>query len=241
VDEYSFCKMDSVRGLDLHSPQKCQPRWFICSAGWNLGQRTQRLRTSTRNTKYMKSLYWFGPLESKTLRLVLDYINVDDLGRLDLGFGLARLILTDGQGRWTQSLGQLQQGNQSKKNYNIIPWSSDYLEAQPTSFVLSRTPTRPDRIRLSRESSRRSSGGRVGHRPGRLGPLSGRRVFWWAEPTCQGRPWAWLVWTLGYPCLTSPWTMCRRSNLRRSWRSLEAIEWSNNMHVGPKRKRNKSA
>jgi hypothetical protein len=69
----------------------------------------------------MKSLYWFGPLESKTLRLVLDYINVDDLGRLDLGFGLARLILTDGQGRWTQSLGQLQQGNQSKKNYNIIP------------------------------------------------------------------------------------------------------------------------
>jgi hypothetical protein len=58
------------------------------------------------------SLYWFRPSESKTLRPVLDCIDVDDLGRLELtwplGFGLGRLILADGQGRWTQSPGRLQ-------------------------------------------------------------------------------------------------------------------------------------
>jgi hypothetical protein len=54
---------------------------------------------STQNTKDTTSLCWFGAPESNTLRPVLDCIDVDDLGRLDLGFGLARLILADGQGR----------------------------------------------------------------------------------------------------------------------------------------------
>jgi hypothetical protein len=34
---------------------------------------------------------------------------------------LARLILADGQGRWTRSLGRLQHGNISLVGYNIIP------------------------------------------------------------------------------------------------------------------------
>ena len=43
---------------------------------------------------------------------------------------------------------------------------------------LARQVTRPDWIRSPGESSGRSSGGRVAHRSGLLGPLSGRRVFW---------------------------------------------------------------
>jgi hypothetical protein len=43
-------------------------------------------------------------------------------------------------------------------------------------------------IRSSGASSRRSSGGRVGRQLGRLGPQTGRRVFWYAGPTCRGRP-----------------------------------------------------
>jgi hypothetical protein len=37
---------------------------------------------------------------------------------------------------------------------------------------------------------------------GRAGLLTGRRVFWWAGPTCRGWPSAWSVGTQGYPCLT---------------------------------------
>jgi hypothetical protein len=33
--------------------------------------RTRRLRMSTRNTENTTSLYWFGPLESNTLRPVV--------------------------------------------------------------------------------------------------------------------------------------------------------------------------
>jgi hypothetical protein len=68
--------------LDLHSPHGCQPQWFICSTGRTLGLRTRRLHTSTWNTKNTVSLYWFRPLESKTLHPVLDFIDVDDLGYL---------------------------------------------------------------------------------------------------------------------------------------------------------------
>jgi hypothetical protein len=114
--------------------------------GGDLRLRTWRLYRSTWNTGDTMSLYWFGPLESKTLRLILDCI---DLGWLRLGmtwpqgFGLVRLILADGQGRWTQSPGRLQQGNQSKESYNMIPWSSDWLVAQPMSSALSYTPSYP--------------------------------------------------------------------------------------------------
>jgi hypothetical protein len=58
-------------------------------------------------------LYWFGPLESKTLRPVLRFVLVRSqvvcgvhvpmwrwLADV-LGDALARLILGDGQGRWT--------------------------------------------------------------------------------------------------------------------------------------------
>jgi hypothetical protein len=57
--------------------------------------KNSKLRTSTRNTKDTTSLYWFRPPESKTLRLILDCI---DLGGLRLGMtwpqgsNLARLI-----------------------------------------------------------------------------------------------------------------------------------------------------
>jgi hypothetical protein len=56
----------------------------------------------------------------------------------------AHLILADGQGRCTQSPGRLQHGNLSKVIYNIIPWSSDYLAAQPTSSALPCTPSYPN-------------------------------------------------------------------------------------------------
>jgi hypothetical protein len=69
--------------IELQEPG-CQPRWFICSVWRDLRIRTQRLYKSTQNTKDMTSLYWFGPPESKTLHLVLDCIDADDLGRLVL-------------------------------------------------------------------------------------------------------------------------------------------------------------
>jgi hypothetical protein len=111
-----------VRCLDPHSPQGCQPRRFIYSAGRDLRLRTRRLRSSTWNTIDTTSLYWFRPPESKTLRPVLDCIA---LGGLQLwmtwpqGFGLVCLMLADRQGRWAPSLGRLQQGNRTKEN-NII-------------------------------------------------------------------------------------------------------------------------
>jgi hypothetical protein len=43
----------------------------ICSAGRSLRLRTRRSHTSTRNIENMASLYWFGPLESNTLRPVV--------------------------------------------------------------------------------------------------------------------------------------------------------------------------
>jgi hypothetical protein len=51
---------------------------FSCSAGRSLRQRTRRSHTSTRNTENMAGLYWFGPLESNTLRLVVgvDYLRL---------------------------------------------------------------------------------------------------------------------------------------------------------------------
>jgi hypothetical protein len=52
-------------------PIGSQPRWFSCSTRGNLRLRTRRLPTSTQNTENTTSLYWFGPPESKTLRLVV--------------------------------------------------------------------------------------------------------------------------------------------------------------------------
>jgi hypothetical protein len=49
-------------------------------------------------------LYWFGPLESKTLRLVLWFVLLawrDYMATCPREDALARLILGDGQGRWT--------------------------------------------------------------------------------------------------------------------------------------------
>jgi hypothetical protein len=76
---------EAVRGLVMQSPQGCQPQWFICPSGRNLGLRTRSLWQGTLNKMDTASLYWFGPPESKILCLVLDCIDVDDLGELDLG------------------------------------------------------------------------------------------------------------------------------------------------------------
>jgi hypothetical protein len=53
---------------------------------------------STRNTENTASLYWFGSLESKTLRPVLRFVLLGDCG---IGWGytrdhLVRLILASG-------------------------------------------------------------------------------------------------------------------------------------------------
>jgi hypothetical protein len=37
----------------------------------------------------------------------------------------------------------------------------------------------------------------VGRQLGRLGPLTGQQVLWYAGPTCGGRTWAWSVGTQG--------------------------------------------
>jgi hypothetical protein len=54
------------------------------------------VKSRAKNSKDTTNLYWFRHPESKILRPVLNCIDVDDLRRLDLGFGLARLCwLTD--------------------------------------------------------------------------------------------------------------------------------------------------
>jgi hypothetical protein len=75
---------------------------------------------------------------------------------------LASLILADGQGWWIQSPGRLQYGNVSLVYYNIIPRSSDCLAAQPTSCVLSCTPSYPNGSdKVIWGSSEKSSGPQI--------------------------------------------------------------------------------
>jgi hypothetical protein len=62
---------------------------------------------------------------------------------------------------------------------HILPYPVDLLWAKSTEVLscLVRQVLRSCWIRSSGESSRRSSGGRVGRQLGQLGPLTGRRVF----------------------------------------------------------------
>jgi hypothetical protein len=84
---------------------------------------------------------------------------------------LARLMLGDGQGRWT--------GVGKPISSQFTSWKAYPSCLNPPGLsCLVRQVLRSFWIRSSGESSGRSSGGRVGHQLGRLGPLTGRRVFW---------------------------------------------------------------
>ena len=50
------------------------------------------------------SLYWYGPPESKTLRPVVGAVLRKSWVARTLEDALGRLILADGQGRWTRVL-----------------------------------------------------------------------------------------------------------------------------------------
>jgi hypothetical protein len=60
----------------------------------------------------------------------------------------------------------------------LLPYPVDLLSLNPLMSCLVRQVLMSFWIRSSGESSGRSSGGRVGCQLGRLGPLTGRRVFW---------------------------------------------------------------
>jgi hypothetical protein len=82
-------------------PTGGQPQWFICSVGSNLGLRTRRLCTNAWNIENTTSLYWFEPLESKTLCTV---VGVDCLSITYCYKGRpSHLILASGQGRFPNS------------------------------------------------------------------------------------------------------------------------------------------
>jgi hypothetical protein len=143
--------------------------------GWNLRLRTQRSRTSTRNTENMASLYWFGPPESKTLR---PFVGVD-CSRIVYGYNsrLAALYwATDEVG--SQTPGHLRPGDLSLVDYIAFHILSICFGRNPSMSCLVRQVLRSCWIRSSGESSGRSSGGRVGRQLGRLDPLTCRRVFW---------------------------------------------------------------
>jgi hypothetical protein len=126
----------TIRWWDLDSPRGCQSLWFSCSAGWNLRLRTQRLRTSTRNTENTASLYWFGPPGSKTLRPV---VGVDCLRIAYCTRGrLIRLILASGWGRFPDSWSITTK--RPKSTLHLLPYPIDLLWLKSTEF-LSCTPS----------------------------------------------------------------------------------------------------
>jgi hypothetical protein len=142
--------------------------------GWNLRPRTRRSHTSTRNTENTASLYWFGPPESKTLRPV---VGVDFLGIAYVVQGVASSALywlVDEVG--SQTPGRMRPGDLSLR-YTSCHIPSMWFGRNPPRSCLVRQILRLCQIRSSGESSRRSSGGHVGYQLGRLGPLTGRRVF----------------------------------------------------------------
>jgi hypothetical protein len=142
--------------------------------GWNLRLRTRRSHTSTRNTENTASLYWLGPPESKTLRLVLRFVL---LGDCVLSTRVASPTLywpADEVG--SQTLGRLRPEDLSLY-YTSCHISSICFGRNRLRSCLVRQVLRSFWIRLSGESSRRSLGGRMGHQLGQLGPLTGQWVF----------------------------------------------------------------
>jgi hypothetical protein len=174
------------------------------------------------------SLYWFGPLESKTLRPILGlccwrdwrwkYIKV----RPCLPYIGWRTRSVDTK----SSLFTTRKPISSRlQHYPVIfGLPSDAVD------VLACTPS----LISDKVVWRNLLEGLWDHRSGLLGPLSGREVIWWVGPTCWGWLWSWLVGTHGYPCLTSPWVLCRCNDLEgvmtKSWSHRQL----NSMHVGPK-------
>jgi hypothetical protein len=140
----------------------------------NLGLRTRRLHTSTRNTEKRTSLYWFGPPESNPMsscrcRLLEDCVIVQRVALPALYW------LADKVG--TQTPGRLRPGDQSLAIYNHCHIRQTAL--LESTVALSCTPSLVAVLdKVVWESSGRSSGGRVGRQLGQLGPLSGRWVFW---------------------------------------------------------------
>jgi hypothetical protein len=144
--------------------------------GWNLRLRTRRSHTSTRNTENTASLYWFGPSESKTLRLVLRFVLLGDCVIVQ---GAASSVLywpADEVGSQTPS--QLRPRDLSLIDYIACHILSICFGWNPPMSCLGHQVLRSCWTRSSGESSGRSWGGRVGCQLGRLGPLTGRRVFW---------------------------------------------------------------
>jgi hypothetical protein len=151
--------------------------WFICLSGRSLRLRTRRSHTSTQNTENTASLYWFGPPESKTLRLALRFILLRIAGLVELTQGITPSALywpADEVG--SQTPGRLRPRDLSLR-YTSCHIPSIYFGRNPPRSCLVRQVLRSWGTRSSGESSGRSSGGRVGCQLGRLGPLIGRQVF----------------------------------------------------------------
>jgi hypothetical protein len=152
--------------------------WFSCSTGWSLRLRTRRSHTSTRNTENTASLYWFGPLESKTLHPVLRLVLLRIVDWLEATQGIASSALywpADEVG--SQAPGRLRPGDLSLR-YTSCHIPSICFGRSPLESCLVRQVLRSWWTRSFGESSRKSSGGRVGRQLGRLGPQTGLRVFW---------------------------------------------------------------
>jgi hypothetical protein len=140
----------------------------------NLWLRTRRSHTSTRNTENTAGLYWFGPPESNTLRPV---VGVDCLRIAYVVQGVASSALYCPAAKVSsQTPIRLRPGDLSLR-YTSCHIPLICFGRNPPRSCLVRQVLRSFWIRSSGDSSGRSFGGRVGRQLGRLGPLTGRRVF----------------------------------------------------------------
>jgi hypothetical protein len=130
-----------------------------------------------RNTENTVRLYWFGPPESKTLCPVLRLVLLEDCGLIGHTQGIATSALY-----WpadevsSQTPGRLRPKDLSLR-YTSCRIPLIYFGRNPLKSCLVHQVMRSCRTRSSGESSERSSGGQVGRQLGRLGPLTGWRVF----------------------------------------------------------------
>jgi hypothetical protein len=135
-------------------------------------------------------LYWFGPPESKTLHPVIRFV---------------LLAWRDYMATFRWSAGYKCWPVPGRTPLPALYWVTDKVSGPESRSVTTRKPisslftswkaypsclnpsgvsclvrhvSRSFWIRSSGESSGRSLGGRVGNQLGRLGPLTGRRVFW---------------------------------------------------------------
>jgi hypothetical protein len=173
----------------------------------------------------------FGPLKSNTLRLV---VGVDCLGIAYVVQGVASSALywpVDEVG--FQTPGWLWPGDLSLR-YTSCYIPSICFGCNPSRSCPVCQVLRSWWIRSSGESFGRSSGGRVGCRPGRLGPLTGRGSSSRPDPLFgDGRePGRW--GPRGTRVSQAPERGVGAVTLERSWRSRRAIDRSSSVHAGPK-------